>query len=99
MSTYVQLLVEQRRAKRVLHELESRQEDIFKLESSIRQLNQMFADMALLIEHQVTRMERPQPAAKPWSRTSELRLLWNGHVRVAQPFCIVQGVPNLVCQK
>ena len=37
----------------MLQEIESRHEDLMKLENSIRELHDMFMDMAMLIENQV----------------------------------------------
>lgn len=40
-------------AKQSLADIEARHEDIMKLENSIRELHDMFVDMALLVESQV----------------------------------------------
>jgi hypothetical protein len=40
--------------KQALNEIESRHKDIMKLETSIRELHEMFVDMAMFVETQVT---------------------------------------------
>lgn len=40
-------------AKKSLADIEARHEDIMKLENSIRELHEMFMDMAILVESQV----------------------------------------------
>ena len=42
-------------AKQTLAEIEARHNDIMKLETSIRELHDMFMDMAMLVESQVNR--------------------------------------------
>lgn len=39
--------------KQALNDIEARHNDIIKLENSIRELHDMFLDMAALVEHQV----------------------------------------------
>lgn len=45
--------------KQALNEIETRHNEIIKLETSIRELHDMFVDMAMLVESQV----RPLPCA------------------------------------
>lgn len=45
--------METQAAKKSLADIEARHEDIMKLENSIRELRDMFVDMALLVESQV----------------------------------------------
>lgn len=40
--------------RQALNEIESRHKDIMKLETSIRELHEMFMDMAMFVETQVT---------------------------------------------
>lgn len=42
--------------KQALNEIETRHTEIIKLENSIRELHDMFVDMAMLVESQVTRL-------------------------------------------
>jgi t-SNARE complex subunit (syntaxin) len=49
----VQIIVDAKINKEMLQEIESRHEDLMKLENSIRELHDMFMDMAMLIENQV----------------------------------------------
>ena len=48
--------METQQAKQSLKDIEARHEDIMKLENSIRELHDMFMDMAMLVESQVTVM-------------------------------------------
>lgn len=45
--------------KQALNEIETRHSEIIKLENSIRELHDMFMDMAMLVESQVRRYSRP----------------------------------------
>ena len=45
--------METQAAKKSLADIEARHEDIMKLENSIRELHDMFVDMAVLVESQV----------------------------------------------
>ena len=47
--------------KQALNEIETRHNEIIKLETSIRELHDMFVDMAMLVESQVL----PLPSATP----------------------------------
>ncbi|KAF6278571.1 syntaxin 2 [Rhinolophus ferrumequinum] len=49
--------------RQALNEIESRHKDIIKLETSIRELHEMFVDMAMFVETQVTNCEE-QPHVK-----------------------------------
>jgi hypothetical protein len=46
--------METQQAKQTLADIEARHADIIKLETSIRELHDMFMDMAMLVESQVT---------------------------------------------
>ncbi|XP_013791609.1 syntaxin-like [Limulus polyphemus] len=46
------IIMETQQAKQTLEDIEARHNDIIKLESSIRELRDMFLDMAMLIENQ-----------------------------------------------
>lgn len=48
-------------SKQALNEIESRHKDIVRLESSIKELHDMFVDIAMLVESQVRRIRRPPP--------------------------------------
>ena len=48
-----QIITDTKQAKQMLAEIQARHEDIIKLENSIRELHDMFIDMALLVETQV----------------------------------------------
>lgn len=49
----VQIIMETQQAKQTLADIEARHADIIKLENSIRELHDMFMDMAMLVESQV----------------------------------------------
>lgn len=46
--------METQQAKQTLADIEARHADIMKLENSIRELHDMFMDMAMLVESQVS---------------------------------------------
>ena len=48
-----QIIMETQQAKQTLADIEARHNDIMKLETSIRDLHDMFMDMAMLVESQV----------------------------------------------
>lgn len=50
-----QIIMETQQAKQTLADIEARHADIIKLETSIRELHDMFMDMAMLVESQVNR--------------------------------------------
>ena len=49
--------METQQAKQSLADIEARHRDIIKLENSIRELHDMFMDMAMLVESQVSNKE------------------------------------------
>ena len=49
----VQIITDTAQAKQTLADIEARHEDILKLEKSIKELYEMFMDMAMLVESQV----------------------------------------------
>ena len=49
-----QIIADSQQAKQALADVEARHQDIVKLETNIRELRDMFVDMALLVEAQVT---------------------------------------------
>ena len=51
----LQIIMETQQAKQSLKDIEARHEDIMKLENSIRELHDMFMDMAMLVESQVAK--------------------------------------------
>lgn len=48
-----QIIMETQQAKQSLADIEARHNDIIKLETSIKELHDMFMDMAMLVEQQV----------------------------------------------
>ena len=48
-----QIIMDTQQAKQTLADIEARHKDIMKLENSIRELHDMFMDMAMLVESQV----------------------------------------------
>lgn len=50
--------METQQAKKTLADIEARHQDILKLENSIRELHDMFMDMAMLVESQVSGTSR-----------------------------------------
>lgn len=61
---YVQIIMETQQAKQTLADIEARHADIIKLENSIRELHDMFMDMAMLVESQV---RAPRPCCDPFN--------------------------------
>ena len=53
VGVHVQIITETQQARQSLKDIEARHYDIMKLESSIRELHEMFMDMAMLVESQV----------------------------------------------
>lgn len=51
--SFLQIITDTQQAKQTLADIEARHNDIIKLESSIRELHDMFMDMAMLVESQV----------------------------------------------
>lgn len=49
-----QIIMETQQAKQTLADIEARHADIIKLENSIRELHDMFMDMAMLVESQAS---------------------------------------------
>lgn len=49
-----QIIMETQQAKQTLADIEARHADIVKLERSIQELHDMFMDMAMLVEQQVS---------------------------------------------
>lgn len=56
-----------RTSGQALSEIESRHQDIVSLESSIRELHEVFADTAMLLESQVRRGATDEPVSGPES--------------------------------
>lgn len=50
---YAQIITDTQQAKQSLKDIEARHNDIMKLEKSIKELHDMFMDMAMLVESQV----------------------------------------------
>ena len=50
---FLQIIMETQQAKQSLKDIEARHNDIIKLENSIKELHDMFMDMAMLVESQV----------------------------------------------
>lgn len=49
----MQIVTDTQQARQTLADIEARHQDIIKLETSIRELHDMFVDMAVLVESQV----------------------------------------------
>ena len=62
--------METQQARQTLADIEARHSDIMKLENSIRELHDMFMDMAMLVENQVT-----LPALNEWRIQKKKRKL------------------------
>ncbi|XP_044595587.1 syntaxin-1A isoform X4 [Cotesia glomerata] len=56
--TQVKIIMETQQAKQTLADIEARHADIIKLENSIRELHDMFMDMAMLVESQGEMIDR-----------------------------------------
>ncbi|ENN79159.1 hypothetical protein YQE_04345, partial [Dendroctonus ponderosae] len=54
----LQIIMETQQAKQTLADIEARHADIIKLENSIRELHDMFMDMAMLVENQGEMIDR-----------------------------------------
>lgn len=52
---FLQIIMDSNITKQALNEIETRHSEIIKLENSIRELHDMFMDMAMLVESQVGR--------------------------------------------
>jgi t-SNARE complex subunit (syntaxin) len=50
---YLQIMTDTQQAKQTLADIKARHADIIKLESSIRELHDLFVDLAILVESQV----------------------------------------------
>jgi len=50
----IQIITDTQQAKQSLKDIEARHNDIMKLEKSIKELHDMFMDMAMLVESQVS---------------------------------------------
>ncbi len=50
---YLQIMTDTQQAKQTLADIEARHADIIKLENSIRELHDMFMDVAIFVESQV----------------------------------------------
>ena len=58
-SVFSQIIMDSNITKQALNEIETRHSEIIKLENSIRELHDMFMDMAMLVESQVGRCRGP----------------------------------------
>lgn len=71
------IIMETQQAKQTLADIEARHADIIKLENSIRELHDMFMDMAMLVESQgelVDRVENHVEQSKEWAETGKKEL-------------------------
>ena len=62
--SFFQILTDSTQARQSLKDIEARHNDIMKLEKSIKELHDMFMDMAMLVESQVP-MHYPCTRALP----------------------------------
>lgn len=60
MCLFLQLIIQTEQEKERLADIEARHNDIIKLEKSIGELHDMFIDMAMIVENQVSFMP-PSP--------------------------------------
>lgn len=60
---FLQIIMDSNITKQALNEIETRHSEIIKLENSIRELHDMFMDMAMLVESQVRRPAAHSPDA------------------------------------
>lgn len=60
-SCFSKIISDSQITRQALNEIESRHKDIMKLETSIRELHEMFMDMAMFVETQVTAPGFPFP--------------------------------------
>lgn len=67
---YLQIITDTQQAKQTLADIEARHNDIMKLESSIRELHDMFMDMAMLVESQVSTLHVLVFASRSWLSSS-----------------------------
>lgn len=82
-SFLLQIMTDTQQAKQSLADIEARHEDIIKLEKSIKELHDMFMDMAMLVESQVrfrqTSLKHPCSGLRllfhDWYNTQKLRYL------------------------
>lgn len=66
----LQIKMDSQMTKQALNEIETRHTEIIKLENSIRELHDMFVDMAMLVESQV---RRPIAGVRRAARQGPLR--------------------------
>lgn len=64
LSSFLQIILDSQITHDALNEIESRHQDIMRLESSIRELHTMFMDMAMLVETQVR--DKTQTDVSQW---------------------------------
>lgn len=60
----LQIKMDSQMTKQALNEIETRHTEIIKLENSIRELHDMFVDMAMLVESQVGHVTSGGPGAR-----------------------------------
>lgn len=60
---FLQIIMDSNITKQALNEIETRHSEIIKLENSIRELHDMFMDMAMLVESQVGRHCSPMASS------------------------------------
>ncbi|XP_023939708.2 syntaxin-1A isoform X4 [Bicyclus anynana] len=90
------IIMETQQAKQTLADIEARHADIIKLETSIRELHDMFMDMAMLVESQgelIDRIEHQVTSAKDYVETGESELVsayhWATKARKKKIFLII----------
>lgn len=86
-STVFQIIMETQAAKQTLADIEARHNDIIKLETSIRELHDMFMDMAMLVEQQV----RNYPTYHWW-----IRIPWLSVLKTAYKQLLMKTPPKKV---
>lgn len=86
--SFLQILTDTQQARQTLADIEARHADIMKLEKSIRDLHEMFIDMAMLIESQgemIDRIEHHVEQSRTYVETAQIKtkeaLMYQGKAR------------------
>lgn len=79
-------IIDSQISKQALNEIESRHKDIVRLESSIKELHDMFMDIAMLVENQVRAVGRMEQEQQVLPR----RVNWGGRSQVRE-LCVSSG--------
>ena len=77
--------------KQALNEIETRHTEIIKLENSIRELHDMFVDMAMLVESQVRYTQRMLYCFLSLSDMYMYVCVWSLCAHISMSACVFQG--------